>query len=240
MILYSCCKEVFMKINNVGIIYSNNKSKMYQAREVCKSMGYELIYAYSCDEVLQYISKNACVFIILDFANTSSIINIVDYMCNSNEFKIIILNDNNDFNQFMGDKVFVVSSSNLIQVLKKIEFENCDIAQNKDVFTAVTDILYELGIPINMNGFDYLRWAVVEYGKKDGCAINIKDDVYKIVAERYNKTISCIEKGIRACINKANKNNKLAKSVDVLGIIKLSNSVVISYIADRVKLKTLN
>lgn len=233
--------------NNLGIAYSNDKSQIYKIRESCKSMGYELIYASSCEEILKLIKEYNCSFVLLDVSDPLVIMEIIDGLNGISGHSVIIINENisKDF-KFIGRNVFAISYADLMSVIKLIDLSKKEnvkdnyIEQNKDMFMAVTEVLYQIGIPINMSGFDYLRYAVVEYEKIGEGTINIRKDIYQMVADRFNKTPSCIEKGIRTCIAKANQDKKLSKIIDVLGIVKLSNSVIISYVADKVKMNSFN
>ena len=70
------------------------------------------------------------------------------------------------------------------------------------LYSKVTDLLYTSGIPAHINGFQYIRDAVMIIASIDG-SYCITKDIYPQIAARYHSSPSRIERSIRHAIELA-------------------------------------
>ena len=81
-----------------------------------------------------------------------------------------------------------------------------DLAQSKEtvLFTSpnprilISNILRDLGIPTKLKGYGYLRDAIETYSKDPSQSIT--KELYSTVGERYNASVTQVERGIRTAI----------------------------------------
>ena len=102
----------------------------------------------------------------------------------------------------------------------------------------VTDILRSLGIPANINGYRFIRDAVMicvaDKGKLDG----VTKVLYPEVAKLNNSTPSRVERGIRHAIEHAHKRGKIGCTDSICGFAmdftakKPTNSQFLALIVD--------
>ena len=105
-------------------------------------------------------------------------------------------------------------------------------------FFTISNQLKELGIPTNLKGYYYLRYAI-ELMKNDISYINeIVKRLYPEIAKQYHTTVAQVERGIRYAIETGwNRGNEQAQkkvfgnAVD-LDKGKPTNSEFISAVAD--------
>lgn len=72
---------------------------------------------------------------------------------------------------------------------------------NPDPRVLISNLLRELGIPTKLKGYGYLREAIETYAKDPSQSIT--KELYSTVGERYNATITQVERGIRTAIEYA-------------------------------------
>lgn len=73
---------------------------------------------------------------------------------------------------------------------------------DKELYTAAENLLKAVGIPSNYNGFYYIMEASVVLVKEAHKRLNVTT-LYKIVAKKYDRTVSLVEGGIKYAISKA-------------------------------------
>ncbi len=98
--------------------------------------------------------------------------------------------------------------------LKKAELEQYETKIEELKFfleKEVTNILRNLGVKPNLQGFNYIRTSILEVFFKNNLRGNITKVVYPSIAKQYNTTASSVERSIRnairSCIDKGNYNN---------------------------------
>ncbi len=72
-----------------------------------------------------------------------------------------------------------------------------------DLETAVTEMLLRLGIPAHINGYRYLRTAVIDTVNDERLLDSMTKRLYPDVAKKYGTTSSRVERGIRHAIESA-------------------------------------
>lgn len=69
---------------------------------------------------------------------------------------------------------------------------------NKHKENKLSDILLKIGIPRHLVGYSYIIKAVLLY--ESNTKLRIVKDIYNSIAEEFNSSIPCIERGIRVAI----------------------------------------
>ena len=115
--------------------------------------------------------------------------------------------------------------------------------QEADLEAVVTDIIHEIGVPAHINGYQYLREAII-LTINDMDMINAVTKVlYPEVAKRYNTTPSRVERAIRHAIEVAWDRGDLETLQRFFGYTvsntkgKPTNSEFIALIADKLQLQ---
>lgn len=75
---------------------------------------------------------------------------------------------------------------------------NVSLFTSPDPRVLISNILRDLGIPTKLKGYGYLREAIETYAKDPSQSIT--KELYSTVGERYNATITQVERGIRTAI----------------------------------------
>ena len=108
---------------------------------------------------------------------------------------------------------------------------------------SITKILHELGIPSHIKGYQYIRDGIsIIYNKPDVVG-GITKELYPELADRYNTTISRVERAIRHAIEVSWNRGDLDIMEDIFGHSvdidksKPTNSEFIVTIADKLRLE---
>lgn len=129
---------------------------------------------------------------------------------------------------------------------KKSKNESIQISlidKNKqELESLITMLLHELGVPANLKGYQYLRFAIISTYENMSLLNSITKSLYPMIAEKYNTTASRVERSIRNAIEVAWNRG----SADILHQIfgytvsvtksKPTNSEFIAMLADRIRL----
>lgn len=124
----------------------------------------------------------------------------------------------------------------------KLESKNIDFHYN-NLQISITKILHELGIPSHIKGYQYIREAIGIIYEHPETIGGITKELYPELAERFDTTVSRVERAIRHAIevswNRANwelMEEIFGNSVDI-DKAKPTNSEFIVTIADKLKLE---
>ncbi len=128
-----------------------------------------------------------------------------------------------------------ISDMNTLQVLS-------DEPRGQDLETVVTKHMCEFGIPANLQGYQYIRTAIM-MAVEDMSILNyITKKLYPEIAQKYSTTSSRAERSIRHAIEAAWKKGSAEVMNEVFGYTiqsdkgKPTNSEFIAAIADRIRL----
>jgi len=69
-----------------------------------------------------------------------------------------------------------------------------------DTDELITNTLHKLGIPSHYKGFSYIKEIIYLLLNDDNSSINLSEDLYKRVAQKYNTNISSVERSVRYAI----------------------------------------
>lgn len=113
---------------------------------------------------------------------------------------------------------------------------------NDNIKKKITYLLHKIGIPANMNGFRYIRTALLMIYEDSNLLNQITTRLYPELAEIYNTTYICVERCIRYAIDYAwkygNKDllNEMFEYTIVSSKKNLKNSEFLSLLTDEIKL----
>ena len=157
-------------------------------------------------------------------------------------FSVVYLTDNHNLSVSC-DNIFTYSTNfeNIGGVLDEIvniqksRTNNLSNVSQLEVDKFLDLLMREFNIPTHLTGCEYIKECVKVFLVSRNKKYNILSEAYSIVAEKYNKKISNIEKSIRLAISNAITINK-NPFVDEFKNIKLSNAVFINYLVNKIKI----
>jgi len=150
-----------------------------------------------------------------------------------------------------GVNYFILKPFELMDLEKRIEEvgngekyggKSIDLHHNNLQIT-ITKILHELGVPSHIKGYQYIREGIVMLYKKPEVIGGITKELYPEVAEKYNTTVSRVERAIRHAIEVSWNRGNWQLMEDIFGHsvdidkAKPTNSEFIVTIADKVRLE---
>ena len=120
-----------------------------------------------------------------------------------------------------------------------------EAAKEKYLMNLITKKLLEMGIPVHIAGFDYLRTAIFEVYNNPSLIHGITTDLYPLVGSRHGKPSSAVERGMNHAIEYAFKNmsSETCEKYFAKAIIarkkKASNSVFIGSVVENLRMENL-
>ena len=111
------------------------------------------------------------------------------------------------------------------------------------IYDKVAEILKNLGIAPDKNGFHYLRKAIYECYMEPSLLTSITKEIYPMLAESFSKKESCIERSIRSAIETGwdrgnyEYSNELFKSCVDYYKTKPTNGEFIAIIVDKIMME---
>lgn len=114
---------------------------------------------------------------------------------------------------------------------------------NDEIALDVTDILHRLGMPANINGYRYLRDAVLMACDETGILDCVTKSIYPQLADIYDTTALKVERSIRHAIEVAWERGDINAYYEYFGYTisvsrgKPTNSEFISLITDSIRLR---
>ena len=182
--------------------------------------------------VLEYLNKNKITkkVIVLTSYNTQEVIRKVSELGASyyllKPFELSAL-----------EKKILYVSNNI-----EIKGESIDLYHN-NLQISITKTLHELGVPSHIKGYQYIREGIELVYKKPEIIGGITKELYPEIAEKYDSTVSRVERAIRHAIevswNRGNwdlMEDIFGHSVDI-DKAKPTNSEFIVTIADKLRLE---
>lgn len=131
----------------------------------------------------------------------------------------------------------------ILQLVDNVNFnsKSLDLYHN-NLQISTTKILHELGVPSHIKGYQYIREGIIMLYEKPEVIGGITKELYPEVAEKYNTTVSRVERAIRHAIEVSwNRGNWqlmeeiFGHSVDI-DKAKPTNSEFIVTVADKLRL----
>lgn len=129
-------------------------------------------------------------------------------------------------------KIFLDSSMPAIQFAE----------EQTDLYTDITNIISEIGVPAHIKGYQYLREAITMVYNNTTILGSITRILYPEIADKFSATPSRVERAIRHAIEITWSRNKIATINRLFGYTvnisksKPTNSEFIAMIADKLKI----
>ena len=171
-----------------------------------------------------------------------------------------------DINDDMKNKIMVMTSFNSEKVIRQVanigidyiiikpfEFEELENKinkmndsvdlNNKDLKINLTKLLHELGVPSHIKGYEYIREGIMLLYNDPTIIGGITKELYPEIAEKYNTSVSRVERAIRHAIEVSWNRGNLDLMEEVFGHsvdydkAKPTNSEFIVTVADKLKLE---
>jgi|GEM_PF-3336244 hypothetical protein len=151
----------------------------------------------------------------------------------------MILSDYSDPNKYIieNNGILYVSKylgENCICELLKYHLQSND--KDIQIRKCAKRILLDLGFPINLAGYDYLKTAAELYVKDENLYRKAVMNLYSEIAKHYQTSVSCVERSIRSAIDTIYyKNPKRFENFFSCPVGKPRNSELIILIAEKVR-----
>lgn len=133
---------------------------------------------------------------------------------------------------------------------KKLESTNILVdlknQHNQELESLITKLLHELGVPANLKGYQYLRFAILHTFKDMNLLNSITKSLYPMIAEEFDTTASRVERSIRNAIEVAWNRGSAEIFHQIFGYTvsvtktKPTNSEFIAMLADRIHLDSVD
>lgn len=259
-----------MRIMAKIVIADDNKEILLMISEFLKLQeNIDVVKTFSGGkELLAHLQNESCDILLLDvFMPEMDGVNILSEINNNSKYnrpkKIVMLTAFNSESIIskvsqLGADYFIVKPidlNNLKTTINNLLVDNtnkgttlnlktnqCQVKEEKNLDTEITDILHEIGVPAHIKGYMYLRESITMVYNNIDILGGITKILYPTVAEKYNTTSSRVERAIRHSIEVAwNRGNVDAISQIFAYTIsynksKPTNSEFIAMIADKLRL----
>ena len=147
----------------------------------------------------------------------------------------------------LGIKYFMLKPFEMKELESRIKgIINSSINKNiitNDLKVSLTKLLHELGMPSHIKGYEYIREGIMMLYNDPSIIGGITKELYPEIAEKYNTSVSRVERAIRHAIEVSWNRGNLDLMEEVFGHsvdydkAKPTNSEFIVTVADKLKLE---
>lgn len=115
------------------------------------------------------------------------------------------------------------------------------LAQKSDKW--ITELLWEVGIPMHVHGYHYLLKAVHLTLSLPETTLNLSHQLYPCIAQHFHTNASCVERSIRHAIDMAWRRGNLTAADGLFGrsanltCDKPTNSEMIALLTEKIRLR---
>ena len=115
--------------------------------------------------------------------------------------------------------------------------------ESQYTFKWISELLWDIGIPLNVHGYRYLLDAVRLSLSQPAMSNNLSHQLYPCIAKRYDTSPSCVERSIRHAIQLAWTRGRLTAANDLFGrsfnfaYEKPTNGEMIALLTEKVRIK---
>ena len=126
---------------------------------------------------------------------------------------------------------------------KILNIDESKSVNNKDLKLNLTKLLHELGVPSHIKGYEYIREGIMLLYNDPSIIGGITKELYPEIADKYNTSVSRVERAIRHAIEVSWNRGNLDLMEEVFGYsvdydkAKPTNSEFIVTVADKLKLE---
>lgn len=149
-----------------------------------------------------------------------------------------------------GVRYFLLKPYDLTDLESRIlELSNFELKENKNINLfhsglqmSITKILHDLGVPSHIKGYQYIKEGIMLIYENPRMIGGITKELYPEIANKYNTTVSRVERAIRHAIEISWSRGDIKLMDELFGFSvsversKPTNSEFISTIAERIKL----
>lgn len=131
---------------------------------------------------------------------------------------------------------------NIYEYSNVLRKRNAVLDSNSDLELYVTELLHQLGVPARLNGYHYLREAIMMLVDDMEIAHSITKVLYYDVAKKHNSSMNRVERAIRTAVGVSWERGNTEVFERIFGYSILSgkkkpcNSEYMVQIADRIRL----
>ena len=144
----------------------------------------------------------------------------------------------------MGIEYIMLKPFDMKNLEEKILYSCNNIFDNdKDLRINLTKLLHELGVPSHIKGYEYIREGILLLYNDPSIIGGITKELYPEIADKYNTSVSRVERAIRHAIEVSWNRGNLDLMEEVFGHsvdydkAKPTNSEFIVTVADKLKLE---
>ena len=145
----------------------------------------------------------------------------------------------------LGIKYLMLKPFDMKELENKILTNNNSdgLFDNKDIKIEITKLLHELGVPSHIKGYEYIREGIMLLYNNPSIVGGITKELYPEIADKYDTSVSRVERAIRHAIEVSWNRGNLDLMEDVFGHsvdydkAKPTNSEFIVTLADKLKLE---
>jgi two-component system, response regulator, stage 0 sporulation protein A len=143
----------------------------------------------------------------------------------------------------------IISLEEMIEQLKREPRKSMDRVESNlappnesQIESRISSLIYEIGVPVHIKGYLYLRDAISMVYKDAELLQNLSKVLYPSLAKKYNTTASRVERAIRHSIEVAWSRGNVDSLSSLFGFTvsmskaKPTNSEMIAMVADKVRL----
>ncbi len=206
-----------------ALFYSKNNTALYND---LKRMGakHQIKLAVACDfsNFLTLLHSTNMSMVIIDNTKNNLSDEMIDFINHYEKMFgiIVIVLGNGSCEKISRESIFIMSPNDLMTGtldLKKVlliihEINAVNLAEDAYLTKCIVTELVNLGIDPKLDGFKYLREAVLVSLKQNFAGDSLSTHVYPIVALMFHSKSANIERNIRSAIKSAVKTPKFQKS----------------------------
>ena len=225
------------------IIFSNNTSFAYKVRLKLSSVGIKAEYKYKFSQLLDFIIENQEGLVIVSTKSKRCQEYLEKYARSQagRNLSFVFLKDDvpvniNVDNQFSFETNYDSLLDFLPKVMSKSNTRKYDLPKisPEEIDKYLSILLKSFKVSTQHLGYYYIKDCVQLLSGDKKCEYSSIKDVYKIIANKYNKLTASIEKSIRLCINKSYNKHKLIYD-NVFSSERLSNLTFINYLVGKIR-----
>lgn len=146
----------------------------------------------------------------------------------------------------LGIKYYMLKPFDMLDLERRIESiddKYVSSNQEQDLKISLTKLLHELGMPSHIKGYEYIREGIILLYNDPSIIGGITKELYPEIAEKFNTSVSRVERAIRHAIEVSWNRGNLDLMEEVFGHsvdydrAKPTNSEFIVTVADKLKLE---
>ena len=225
-----------------AIILSNDSSFSYNFRSKLFNVGIEVEYSGYLGGLLDFLLENdeGLVFIKSNSDRCIKYIKQYALLQNNKNFAFIFIKDNSGID-ITCDNIFTFVCTNddvisrIPQIIEKMrsKIQCSDTISTSKIEQYILLLFKSLKFPYNTNGYGYLKDCIFVMMDPSNKSRKLKD-AYNIVAQKYNKLSTNIEKSIRLAITNFIRKSSVVATC-IFGKDTITNNEFISYMINTIK-----